>query len=107
MGWYPTEEERHDPNWRPDVDDIIELGNNHFLMPMHHEGRITAFTEWHQERGINRWHGGTLPLQYPGDPKVEGTTWDVDSLEPLTLSPSVACGCGVHGFIRSGRWVDA
>ena len=39
---------------------------------------------------------------WPGRP-----TWVVESLDPLTLSPSVLCNCGVHGFIRAGRWVNA
>lgn len=30
------------------------------------------------------------------------------SREPLTLSPSLACGaCSSHGFIRDGRWINA
>jgi hypothetical protein len=33
--------------------------------------------------------------------------WQVESWEPLTLSPSLACGCGDHGFVRDGRWVRA
>jgi hypothetical protein len=34
--------------------------------------------------------------------------WDVVSLEPLTLSPSLACrACGHHGFIRDGKWTPA
>jgi hypothetical protein len=36
--------------------------------------------------------------------------WTVVSLEPLELAPSIACtspGCGSHGYIRDGRWVDA
>jgi hypothetical protein len=34
--------------------------------------------------------------------------WQVVSLEPLTLSPSLLCrGCGHHGFVREGRWVPA
>jgi len=32
--------------------------------------------------------------------------WDVVSLEPLTISPSLLCRvCGHHGFVRNGRWV--
>lgn len=31
-------------------------------------------------------------------------TWTVESWEPLTLSPSLLCSCGDHGFIREGRW---
>lgn len=34
--------------------------------------------------------------------------WQVQSFEPLTLSPSLLCRrCGDHGFIREGRWVKA
>ena len=34
--------------------------------------------------------------------------WTIDSMQPLTLSPSLACRvCGDHGFIREGRWVPA
>jgi hypothetical protein len=32
------------------------------------------------------------------------STWRVLSEEPLTLSPSLLCGCGHHGFIRDGHW---
>lgn len=31
--------------------------------------------------------------------------WDVVSLEPLTLSPSLLClACGHHGWIENGKW---
>jgi hypothetical protein len=34
--------------------------------------------------------------------------WQVHSMNPLDLSPSLLCGrCGTHGFIRAGRWVPA
>lgn len=34
--------------------------------------------------------------------------WQVISLDPLTLSPSILCRrCGDHGFIREGRWIPA
>lgn len=32
--------------------------------------------------------------------------WTVESWDPLTLSPSVLCSCGDHGFIRGGRWIS-
>jgi hypothetical protein len=35
------------------------------------------------------------------------TTWNVANWEPLTLSPSLLCHCGDHGFITAGLWVDA
>lgn len=33
--------------------------------------------------------------------------WTVESWEPLTISPSLLCHCGDHGFIRNGQWVPA
>ncbi len=34
--------------------------------------------------------------------------WTVTAKDPLTVSPSILCGpCGVHGFFREGRWVEA
>lgn len=34
--------------------------------------------------------------------------WQVESLDPLTVSPSLLCtGCGHHGFICAGRWEPA
>jgi len=42
-----------------------------------------------------QWKGETGPL------------WTLESMEPLTLSPSILCGCGHHGFVRNGKWVGA
>lgn len=34
--------------------------------------------------------------------------WQVETWEPLTISPSVLCRrCGHHGFIRNGLWEAA
>jgi hypothetical protein len=38
--------------------------------------------------------------------------WQVETLDPLTISPSVLCdgkyGCGgTHGFVRLGKWTPA
>ncbi len=34
--------------------------------------------------------------------------WDVVSMEPLTLAPSLLCRtCGHHGFIVGGKWKPA
>lgn len=33
--------------------------------------------------------------------------WQVQSWDPLTISPSIKCDCGDHGYIREGRWVRA
>lgn len=36
-----------------------------------------------------------------------GPFWLVESWDPLTLSPSLLCACGDHGFIKNGKWVRA
>lgn len=34
--------------------------------------------------------------------------WQLHSLDPLDVSPSLLCvTCGHHGFIRQGAWVEA
>jgi hypothetical protein len=39
---------------------------------------------------------------------LAGARWQVESWEPLTLSPSILCReTGDHGFIREGKWVQA
>lgn len=38
--------------------------------------------------------GGTVPM----------SVWTVESWEPLTLSPSLHCRCGDHGWIKEGKW---
>lgn len=51
---------------------------------------------------------GAVPLDRPGYPEFgRGPGWMVVQEEPLTLSPSIQADCGLHGFIRDGRWVPA
>lgn len=50
------------------------------------------------------------PENHRGSP--DRPLWQVESLDPLTISPSILMaedkgGCGLHGFIRGGRWVGA
>jgi hypothetical protein len=39
--------------------------------------------------------------------RPDSALWQVESWDPLTISPSVLCSCGDHGFIRNGRWEPA
>lgn len=51
--------------------------------------------------------GFAMPHGSPSTPSSEGkrALWHVESLEPLTLSPSILDNsCGLHGYIRNGRW---
>ena len=72
----------------------------------------------HMDRYSN-WCGGGVTFAGHEHPGHQGATWDVFSLDPLHISPSLLCGsklyrsghpdetCGDHGFIRVGRWVKA
>lgn len=98
----------------------IDLGHGHVL-------RIFA---WDPDRTLNPQYDGIPPepragagVDHPhaktGEPcsggimfdtptvrRVfpEAARWVVESWEPLTLSPSLLCSCGDHGFVRNGRW---
>ena len=36
-----------------------------------------------------------------------GIHWELHSLSPLHVEPSIRCSCGEHGFIRDDKWVPA
>ena len=66
------------------------------------DGRAEGL-EYHHPAPAGRECGGWVPFK-PAAPNG----WDVVSLEPLTLSPSLLCtACGHHGWIRNGQWVSA
>lgn len=87
----------------------IALGHDTFYTKVFWHDEWVGIHEWHPERGeyeagFVAFTGRTMPdWRRPGAP-----TWEVISEEPLTLSPSLACGqCGHHGWIRDGKWVPA
>lgn len=52
-------------------------------------------------------HQGCVTANRPGSRLIFGDQhplWDVVNEEPLTLTPSVLCSCGWHGFITDGKW---
>lgn len=60
-----------------------------------------------------RCEGGVI---FDGTPESQyhsaDSKWQVQSLDPLSISPSIFMnpdkgGCGLHGFITDGRWRDA
>lgn len=71
-------------------------------------GQLTGFRVTHPRGGIEgapECHGGNGSWIPTHD---EDHGWTVVSLDPLTLTPSLACRvCGDHGFIREGTWVPA
>jgi hypothetical protein len=55
--------------------------------------------------------GGAMFLAFAAVPvsaEGAGRDWKLESLEPLTISPSLLCmSCQHHGWIREGRWIPA
>lgn len=85
--------------------EAISLGNDHFYTPAHYEGKWVGIHEWHKDNN-GEWCVGYVP--FVDTALASGDAWDVQSLDPLTISPSLLCRhCSSHGFIREGRWVEA
>lgn len=56
----------------------------------------------HGAEGAVHFDSPSMAFAFPDSPR-----WKVESLEPLTISPSVKRGeCGCHGYIRDGKWQD-
>ena len=98
IGWHPDRELNPQYANMPDVDrctlvirhrlraeDREQLCRRHGYC----EGAVTI----HDELTVRLWPNTAL--------------WQVAAWEPLTLTPSVLCHCGDHGFITAGRWVRA
>ena len=93
-------------------DGDIDLGDGHWLTwtswACHgaeddpKAGAIVTHTTDKTESGLCE---GFITLN--PDANIGRPHWTVESWEPLTLSPSLLCHCGDHGFIRGGKWVRA
>jgi hypothetical protein len=70
--------------------------------------RVPAGAESVTEPG-GEWCEGGITFDGPVQRELhaQAPKWTVESWEPLTLSPSLLCSCGDHGFIREGRWQPA
>ena len=68
-------------------------------------GRNCGLIEAHRNKQGN-WCKGAI--HFRGEAHNSSPEWDVISMDPLTLAPSLLCRmCGHHGFIQHGRWVPA
>lgn len=95
-------------------------------------GHTIRFTRWSPDRELNPQYADAPDidpvglhvdhLTPDGKPCAGGITfdseaarklrvgremWTLVSLDPLTVTPSLLCHCGDHGFITNGRWVPA
>lgn len=121
--------------WAPE--DRIDLGNGHtFTWVVGDADRYPTedarLLRWRGEPetliGIIHWHprgdgklvdgepvgcgGGVYFVRSTSPAEAQRPIWQVHTLDPLHIEPSVLCtpdkgGCGSHGFIRAGQWVQA
>lgn len=86
---------------------VIDLGHDvRVMFTTGADGSRVGLLESHRSPD-GRECGGGVVFDVPGAEGLKGARWGVESWEPLTLSGSVLCSCGNHGFIRAGRWVPA
>lgn len=91
----------------------LDLGEGVFFQPTTAawaDGRCVGGIVWHTlESGVIC--GGAITFEHgPNENEREQARpmWNVVSLDPLTLTPSVLDQqCGLHGFIADGRWLPA
>lgn len=70
--------------------------------------RAGYFQEHRTSGGEACFSGGMFDLPGVRENFPERELWQVESFDPLTLSPSMLCTiCGNHGFVKNGRWVPA
>lgn len=90
LGWNPDRDLNPQYAGIPDVEK--------YAMTIYHHN-----TNGDECAGMVTFAGDVQRRIEPNRPNV----WQVESWDPLTISPSVLCSCGDHGFIRQGRWLDA
>lgn len=89
----------------------IDIGHGHTIRFVEYEDdKRTAINDCHLNKD-GKECAGFIPFKDGAWAKKFNnkiTAWDVVSLEPLTLTPSILCtACGDHGFITDGKWVPA
>lgn len=85
---------------------IIDIGHDMRIMFTERHGARVGLIESHRTPEGRECYGA-VTFDVPQAEGLKGPRWTVESWEPLTISPSVLCSCGHHGFIRAGAWVPA
>ena len=97
-------------SWLPEWAKIdLRLDDNNALQFIHWKDDPEPYgANWFHRSDAkpNGWCMGGFQWHKP-DERIHGPLWDLVSWEPLTVSPSLLCGCGAHGFIRDGKWIPA
>lgn len=85
----------------------IDLGHDVYIVFVHRDGERAGVHIYHRDPA-GRPCVGSVVFDLPGVRDWhKQAVWQVHSLEPLHIDPSVLCSCGSHGWIHNGRWVPA
>jgi hypothetical protein len=101
----------------------LDLGDNHWLdwlvTDFESKERCGAIithlsdkTETGRCDGMVEWAPTKFAREHPErltEREQNQVRWTLEGVadEHITLSPSILCQCGDHGFIRDGKWVRA
>jgi hypothetical protein len=96
-----------------DPGEVIDLGSDVMIQfqTARDSDTVIGFIETHPTPDGHGCHGQVV-FDIPEAAYVTGPKWQLVSLDPLHIEPSVLCGtngggatgCGHHGFVRNGRW---
>lgn len=88
--------------------DTMDLGQGVTAQWLFWDGQRAGLVYQHP-RPDGRQCEGSIMFDLPETRQAYGPDrlWAVESWDPLTVSPSLLCGCQHHGFIRNGRWEPA
>lgn len=92
------------------MDDYLDIGHGVSIKFSEYKGVVVGIHERHPDkRDPTHMCCGFVFFDVPNEARrASDHVWKVESLDPLTLSPSVLCRtCGNHGFIQNGKWVPA
>lgn len=100
-------------------DRAIDLGGGHYAQLFVHAAvdptddpkPYAGFFHVHPSRGgadVPAGHpcAGSVTFDIPVNAGHPGAKWQLVSLDPLHVEPSILCSCGRHGYVRAGRWED-
>jgi hypothetical protein len=91
----------------------IDLGNGHYArITSHHDCLAAGLFHVHPAAGgdhtpVGEPCAGSITFDLPENADRPGPRWQLVSLDPLTVEPSLLCSCKSHGFIRNGKWIEA
>lgn len=76
---------------------------------LEHSGCLVRFGGEIEDDGYGRADEGICVGAINWCSECSGATWELHSLDPLHVEPSVACRTHPHhhGWIREGKWVSA